>query len=57
MSQPQTAMVGTAVTVGTGAYSFFGSTLATVQWIAAAVAILVGVATFIHLIKNWNRPK
>ncbi len=57
MAQPQTAMVGTAVTVGSGAYSFFGATLATVQWLAAAVAILVGTATFIHLIINWSKPK
>lgn len=57
MSQPQTAMVGTAVTVGSGAYSFFGSTLPMVQWLAAAVGALVGIVTFIHLIKNWNRSK
>lgn len=28
-----------------------------VQWLAAAVGVLVGVATFIHLVKNWNKPK
>lgn len=57
MAQPQTAMVGTAVSVGSGAYSFFGSTLPMVQWLAAAVGVLVGIATFIHLVRNWNRPK
>lgn len=50
-------MVGTAVSVGSGAYSFFGSTLPMVQWLAAAVGVLVGIATFIHLVRNWNRPK
>ena len=49
--------VGAAVTIGSGAYSFFGSTLVVVQWIAAVVAIAVGVATFVHILKHWRTPR
>src|SRR5882762_390325 len=48
------AIAGTVVTIGSGAFSFFGSTLVVVQWLAAAVAVVAGVLTIIHLIKTWN---
>jgi len=51
------AIAGTVVTLGSGAYSFFGTTLVVVQWLAAAVAVMVGVLTIIHLLKNWDKPK
>ncbi len=53
----QSAVAGTVVTIGSGAISFFGSSLVVVQWVAAFVAIVVGVTTFVHLVKNWNNPK
>ncbi len=51
------AIAGTVVTIGSGAYSFFGTTLVVVQWLAAAVAVIAGVLTIVHLIRNWNTPK
>jgi len=51
------AVVGTAVTIASGAYSFFGTTLVVVQWFAAAIACAVGVLTTVHLIKHWSKPK
>lgn len=54
-SHSQPAIVGSFVTVSSGAYSFFGTTLAVVQWLAAAVSLVVGVLTIIHLIRNWKK--
>lgn len=50
-------IAGTAVAVGSGAYSFFGTTLVVVQWLAAFTAIVVGVTTFLYTIKHWHRGK
>lgn len=54
---PHPAIVGSAVTIGSGAYSFFGTTLVVVQWLAAAVSLVVGVITLVHYIRSWSRPK
>jgi hypothetical protein len=51
------AVVGTAVTIASGAYSFFGTTLVVVQWFAAATACTVGILTAVHLLKHWGKPK
>jgi quinol-cytochrome oxidoreductase complex cytochrome b subunit len=43
--------------MASGVFSFFGSSLVVVQWLAAAVSLVVGVLTAIHLIRNWVRNK
>ena len=50
-------MAGTTFTAASGAYSFFGTTLVIVQWFAAFVAVLVGIATLVALVHNWHRKK
>lgn len=51
------AITGTVVALGSGAYSFFGTTLVIVQWLAAVVAIGAGLLTIAHLIKHWKKPR
>ena len=51
------AIAGTVVTIGSGAYSFFGTTLVVVQWFAAIIAVAAGILTIIHLLKHWDKPK
>jgi hypothetical protein len=57
MTQPQTSVVGSAVTLGAGTFSFFGSTLPVVQWMSAFLGVIVGLATLVHLFKNWDKSK
>lgn len=56
-SPTQPAVVGSTVSMASGVFSFFGSSLVVVQWLAAAVSLVVGVLTAIHLIRNWVRNK
>ena len=48
-------IAGAIVTVFSGLFSFFGSTLPVVQWFAAIVAIVVGITTFVKIVKDWRK--
>lgn len=45
---------GAAVTIGSGAISFFAHTLVIVQWCAAAVAVIAGILSVAYTIKHWH---